>query len=92
MKKTIPITLMRRLFSVASLLIVLLFFVFLGYLYIAFIGPLTGDVLAPSRPDLLTKLETKKFDAAVARFQLRQNQPDVRADLPNPFKAVKKEQ
>lgn len=86
MKKQASIALLRRTFSIASILIAFTFVGFIGYLYFSFIGPITGDVVAPMQPDLLKKLETKKFDGALARMQKRQAMPDVPADLKDPYR------
>lgn len=87
MKKT-PLIVIHRMFSVASLAVLGGFLGFLVYLYLAFSGPLIGDINVQVAPDLLYKLDSRKLQTAVARMQTRANLPDIPANLPDPYKAA----
>ena len=80
---------LSRLFAAAMLTVAALFIVFLGYVYVAFSGPLIGDVRSAETPDLLTGLQPKKFETAIGRLEARKHLPDIPSDLPNPFDAPK---
>jgi len=88
MKKALPLAVIHRLFSAAALLLFVALAAFLTYLYVAFSGPLIGDVSVGASPDLLSKLDERKLELVIARQKTRENLPDIPADLPDPFKAV----
>ena len=85
MKKSLSYPILHRVFAVASFLIVGCLFGFLGYLYVAYNGVLTGDVKVELSPDLLSNLQTQRFDAAVGRMEIRRSLPDIPQDLQDPF-------
>ena len=60
---------------------------FLAYLYVAFNGPLTGDVRVVLTPELLANLQAKRFETAIGHMETRMSLPDVPSDLPDPFDA-----
>lgn len=90
MKKSASFAIMRRAFTGGALLVLGFFIAFVIYLYVAFIGPLTGDVQVELSPELLTSLHVQRFEAAVGRMERRRSLPDVPPDLPDPFDAQRK--
>lgn len=89
MKKAVTFAILHRFFGVGAFVIIGGFFAFLGYLYVAFAGILTGDVKTELSPDLLTNLQVQRFDGAVGRMRRRTSLPDIPADMPDPFDAPK---
>ena len=90
MKKTSSFAVLHRLFAVGVFLIVGGFLGFMAYLYVAFNGLLTGNVKIELSLDLLANLQVQRFETAVGRMERRRSQPDVPADLPDPFDAPAK--
>lgn len=78
---------LHLLFTAGTFLIAGSFFGFLAYLYVAFNGPLTGDVRVTLTPELLANLQAKRFETAVDHMEKRMSMPDVPPDLPDPFDA-----
>ncbi|HTK59779.1 MAG TPA: hypothetical protein VL283_01095 [Candidatus Baltobacteraceae bacterium] len=87
MKRSLSFAILHRTFAVGALLIIGGLFAFLAYVYVAFNGILTGDVQVELSPDLLTNLQTQRFDAAVARMERRRSLPPLPPDMPDPFDA-----
>jgi len=87
MSKNLSFTALHRVFAAAALAIIGGFFAFTAYLYVAFNGILTGNVKTQLSPDLLTNLQTQRFDSASARMERRMTLPDVPDDAPDPFDA-----
>jgi hypothetical protein len=87
MKKTLSYKILHRVFAGGALLIIGGLFAFLGYLYVAFNGLLTGDVQTEITPDLLANLQTQRFEAAVSRMERRRSLPEIPPDMPDPFDA-----
>ena len=87
MKKSLSFGILHRVFAAGAFVIIGGFMAFLGYLYVRFNGPLTGNVKVELSPDLLANLQTQRFDAATARLERRKNLPDVAPDLADPFDA-----
>lgn len=85
MKNKASLTLIHRIFSAASLLIIAAFAGFLVYVYVTFSGTLVGDVKSTTTLDPLTYLDEKRFELALVRMKLRQNLPDIPASLPDPY-------
>ena len=87
MKRRTTFRILHQLFTVGALAIVGAFFGFLAYLYVAFNGPLTGDVRVVLTPELLANLQIKRFETAIGHVETRTGLPDVPSDLPDPFDA-----
>ena len=85
MKKKLPLIVLHRFFSAGVLLILVGFCAFLGYVYVIFNGPLTGDIRTETTPELLTHLQTKKLETLVGWLEKRRSLPDVSPALPDPF-------
>ncbi len=83
--KKLSLQLLHRLFSAASWLLLAGLLGFLAYLYVAFSGPLIGDADVDAAPGVLTRLDTRKLQAATARMETRSHLPDVPADLTDPY-------
>lgn len=80
----------NRSFTAGLALIVALFLGFFGYVYVSYSDALIGDVRTDLAPDPLKGLQTKKFQAAISRLEIRTGLPDAPKDLPNPFDAPKR--
>ena len=89
MKKSLSFSILHRVFAAGALVIVGGLIAFLAYLYVAFNGLLTGNVTTELSPELLSSLQTQRFEAAVARMERRKSLPDIPADLPDPFDPAK---
>jgi len=83
--KKVSLSALRRISMVLILGVVGALIGFSTYLYVAYYGPLTGDITAVVTPDLLSNLQTKKFDLAVERLKKRQSLPDIPASLPDTY-------
>lgn len=90
MKKHATFAVLHRVFAASAFIIIGGFLGFMGYLYVAFNGILTGNVRTELSPDLLANLQVQRFDNAVNRMERRMALPDIPADLQDPFDAPSK--
>jgi hypothetical protein len=87
MSKNLSFTVLHRVFAAGALIIIGGFAAFATYLYVAYDDVLTGDVGTELSPDLLTNLQTRRFEDAVGRMTRRTGLPDVAPDMPDPYDA-----
>jgi hypothetical protein len=88
MKKKISLIFIHHAFTAATLAVVAAFLAFLIYAYLAFSGPLIGDIETAIPPELLSRLEEPRIATTLKSLQTRASLPDMPADLPDPYDAV----
>lgn len=85
MKKSLSIPTLRRISTIAVLLITAIFFGFLFFLWLSYGNVLSDDVKVSAEKQLLTNFDTSKFDRAVERLEKRRNLDDPANDIRDPF-------
>jgi len=90
MKRHVTIARIRNVATAAVIFIMILFFGFSSYLWIAYRNVLRDDVTIDADKRLLTDFDTSKFDKAVDRLEKRRNLEGPAEGIRDPFGSVSK--